>query len=415
MKYDKLPQKDIDIVRGLAAKLMEYEATPENIERRDAWYKLDSGAGDRTMVLAEAGGVQQEVFPEAHFKCESEQGRGLERGLYRQLFNFEQLKDDHVIEPFINIPWQVDQGNYGVEAVQHVPDTDGSLGARSWDAPLKNLDEDFNLLKPREFSVNRDKTYAQKEALEKVFEGITPVRIRGKFWWTLGMTINAIDLIGLENLMLYMFDNPEGLHRLMAFLCDDHIRFAKWLEGEGLLCLDNENDYIGSGSMGYTGKLPQKDWKPGDKVRTCDMWALLESQETVGVGPEQFEEFIFPYQAEIAEHFGQIYYGCCEPVHTRIHILKRLSNLARMSVSPWADEEKMAAELGRDIVYSRKPNPSLISTGNFDEAVIRRDLRKTLDTARGCRLEIVMKDVHTLNNEPERLSRWVQIAREEIG
>jgi len=25
-----------------------------------------------------------------------------------------------------------------------------------------------------------------------------------------------------------------------------------------------------------------------------------------------------------------------------------------------------------------------------------------------------MKDVHTLNNEPERLPRWVEIAREEV-
>jgi hypothetical protein len=72
------------------------------------------------------------------------------------------------------------------------------------------------------------------------------------------------------------------------------------------------------------------------------------------------------------------------------------------------------AEFGGRYVYSRKPNPTLISTERFDEAAIREDVRRTLTAARGCRIEIVMKDVHTLNNEPARLPRWVQLAREVI-
>jgi len=74
----------------------------------------------------------------------------------------------------------------------------------------------------------------------------------------------------------------------------------------------------------------------------------------------------------------------------------------------------MARECGAEIVYSRKPNPSLISTERFDEDAIRADLRRTLDVARGCRVELVMKDVHTLNNQPVRLARWVQLAREAV-
>lgn len=75
----------------------------------------------------------------------------------------------------------------------------------------------------------------------------------------------------------------------------------------------------------------------------------------------------------------------------------------------------MADALGCDFVFSRKPNPALISTERFDETAIRADIRRTLEAARGCRLEIIMKDVHTLNNEPARLARWVRIAREEIS
>ena len=74
----------------------------------------------------------------------------------------------------------------------------------------------------------------------------------------------------------------------------------------------------------------------------------------------------------------------------------------------------MAEALGRDYVFSRKPNPALISTGIFDEDAIRADIRETLDVAGDCRLEIIMKDVHTLDNDPTRLARWVELAREEI-
>ena len=101
-------------------------------------------------------------------------------------------------------------------------------------------------------------------------------------------------------------------------------------------------------------------------------------------------------------------------IDERLHVLKRLPNLARVSVSPWADEAFTARELGRDMVYSRKPNPTLISTERFDEDAIRADLRHTLEVARDCRVEIIMKDVHTLCNEPARLPRWVEIAREVI-
>ena len=176
-------------------------------------------------------------------------------------------------------------------------------------------------------------------------------------------------------------------------------------------------DYIGSGSEGYVPDLPAPGFVPGRPARLRDQWVLLESQETVGVGPELFKEFIFGYQQEIADQFGLVYYGCCEPVHTRWHVLEKFANLRAVSVSPWCDEDFMAEHLGRRRVYSRKPNPTLISTERFDEAAIRADLRKTLQATRrhGCATEIIMKDVHTLHNEPDRLARWVQLAREECA
>ena len=72
----------------------------------------------------------------------------------------------------------------------------------------------------------------------------------------------------------------------------------------------------------------------------------------------------------------------------------------------------MAEALGRQYIYCRKPNPALISSERFNEEEIRADLRRTLRTARNCCLEFAMKDVHTLSRQPQRLARWVALARE---
>lgn len=412
----KPTEHDVNILRQLAERKAKIAQDPVNLERKNLWYKLDSGTDGRPMVLAEVWGVRDETLPlpDSILQCKNPWARKIEYGLRCEIYQFDVLKDDHVVEPYINTNWKVQVSDYGVQSVKHSGDREGKMGAGRWDPPIRDLDKDFERLHPRTYTVDRKTTCAEKERMERVFGDILPVRIRGSFWWTMGMTIVAIDLIGLENLMLYMFDNPGGLHRLMTFLRDDHLAYAEWLEQEGLLSLNNENDYIGSGSMGYTRDLPRPDWIEGKSARMKDQWVLLESQETVGVGPDQFEEFIFPYQLSIAEKFGKCYYGCCEPVNNRWHILKRISNLARVSVSPWADEEFMAQELGSDVIYSRKPNPTLISTGIFDEEAIRADISHTLAVAKDCRVEIIMKDVHTLNNQPERLPRWVELTREVI-
>jgi hypothetical protein len=49
----------------------------------------------------------------------------------------------------------------------------------------------------------------------------------------------------------------------------------------------------------------------------------------------------------------------------------------------------------------------------FDEERIQLQLRKALQATRNCRVEVVMKDNHTIRNDPTRAVRWVRIAREE--
>ena len=403
---------DVAVLRDLGRRVRAIAQDPVNRERREAWLALGELRATRPMILAETGGVRGELYDSVPLRCTEDWARELEANFNDVIFRFEQVKDDHVILPCINCGWNVSITDFGVVSKKEYGDNAGKLASYHWDPPIKDLDRDFGKLRHRQFSVGREQTRVWMAHLKQVFDGILDVRLRGTYWWTMGMTIQAIDLIGLEPFMLAMYDHPKELHRLMAFLRDDALALFDWLEKEDLLTLNNENDYIGSGSEGFTRRLPQSENGP---VRAKDLWVLSESQETVGVSPELFEEFVFQYQLPVMERFGLCYYGCCEPVHTRWHVLKRIPNLQRVSVSPWCDETFMAEHLGRDYVFSRKPNPTLISCEKFDEDLIRRDLRNTLAVAKDCNLEIVMKDVHTLNNHPERLGRWVRLARECSG
>lgn len=409
---------DRAVLRDVAARYREICESPVNIERQRLWTAHNDLRESRPLVLIESFPATDEIVTEDTLQCEEEWARNIERSLRVKIAHFEQIDDDDPFDPYIQINWSTGATDYGVTAKTEYSAsrtrTDRVEGSYRWEPPIQNIARDFEKLRPRTFSVDRGATLARKAHLEDVFDSVLPVRIRGGYWWTTGMTIVAVNLIGLEQLMLYMFDDPEGLHRIMAFLRDDHIAHANWLESEGLLTLNNEGDWIGSGSRGHTTDLPADDYVPGTPARLKDLWVLSESQETVGVGPAQFEEFIFPYQQAVTEKFGLTYYGCCEPVHSRWDVLRRFSNLRSVSVSPWANEVYMGEALGRDYVYSRKPNPTLISTSTWDEDAIREDVRTTLRAARHCNVEIVMKDVHTLAGHPERAARWVALTREVI-
>ena len=403
--------KDIEILRRLGGTFAAICASPPNAAKRKLITDLNSLRAERPLVFATPDGAWGEILPQSSLECEDPLARGWERKIKAYIYSAEVLQDDSAFEPYINIPWRVKQDDFGFTVnVQHGE----NRGSCHWDAPIKDLEQGLKEIKPRLYSVDKARAYAELETAQQVFAGILNARIRDANYWTMGLTWECIRLIGLQELMLYMYDQPDNLKALMAFMRDEHLRYLQWLEDNGLLCLNNADDYIGSGGFGYTRELPGADYRPGMPVRPRQMWVLSESQETVGVSPEMFEEFILEYQATITDKFGLVYYGCCEGLHQRIDpIIKRMKNLRYVSVSPWCDQKIIADKLGENYVFSRKPNPATICV-SFDEEAIRKDIRETLEVTRGLQVQFMMKDTHTVQNDMSRIPRWVQIAREEI-
>jgi hypothetical protein len=93
-------------------------------------------------------------------------------------------------------------------------------------------------------------------------------------------------------------------------------------------------------------------------------------------------------------------------------VLRRIPNLRRVSMSPWTNPERGAAELRDEYVYSCKPTPALLAEERWRPDAARAYLRGILEKTRGCRLEIIMKDISTLRYEPQRLWEWERMAME---
>ena len=224
------------------------------------------------------------------------------------------------------------------------------------------------------------------------------------------MTWDYINLRGLEDFMCDFLAEPEWVHRMMNLLCDGVIERLEEFERKGLLPDNTGGTYVGSGGFGYTDQLNPK----AGAVKLKDMWGFVESQETTAINPDMYGEFILPYHKKIAEHFGLNCYGCCEPFNPRWKYVRQLPRLRRVSVSPFSDWSTVPELLGKEYIASIKPIPTPLASYNMDEEVVRRDCRLAVEQTKGAICEFIMKDNHTLGNNPQNAVRWVEIMREEI-
>jgi hypothetical protein len=402
-----LPGNERTYLRELARKQAAYAALPVMAQRRQMWRDLNDGRpGARPPVVVETWTFDRDFMPAKVFRCASETGRSIEGQLLRNVRNHELLDDDKVIPSIFELGWFTDIDHLGVQIQsESVPDSQGVAMAYRFLHPAKNAKEALALLRPAVCRVDRERTLAWKAFLEELFDGLLEVKLTTGIFGATSLTQQVIRLMGMEAFFTAMYDNPDDLHRLMAFLRDNALRVMRWAEAEGLLRLP---DYL-------TNRLPAPGYK-GPAARLRDMWGSSESQETVGISPAMFHEFCFPYYRAICEPMGLLYFGCCEPAHPFWDDLRRLPHLKNISISRWCDQRFMGDALrGTDIVFSRKPDPKFFGVDvKLDEAAWVAHIRETLEATRGVFVEFIMRDVYTVHGNLGKPRRAIELARNEI-
>lgn len=421
--FANIDEKDIHRLRELAKEWVEIAALDEMQERKRGWKALHGLKPIRPMILFETFAVSGFVNDEEDLSCENELLRNVEKTMVYSLKQYRELEDDIVLEPYFRLSWKVLKSDHGVKIVErHAEDSLAYLS----NFPIQTI-EDIDKLKPRSYTVDRETSLVVKERIENIFGDILPVVIGNydhffpdlgftPFTGTnfVGLTMDLFKLVGSDNMMFWAYDNPDQIHRIMRYLCDDRVRFFKWMSQEGLLDFNSDTQCSCPSSYGYVLDLPEVG--TGRKAELKDCWVWPESQETSTVSPEMFNEFYLPYIAEVSNMFGLAYYGCCEPVDDRIeHIKKAIPGLRTVSISGWNDFRRIGDALGKDYVHCKKPNPTFLSGKEPDWASARKDLEDSWAACPGGNMEFVVRDVYDIDGDMNRLSEWVRMAKDVVG
>jgi hypothetical protein len=407
---DAINSNERNVIRDLARQVAAIAALPVQNERRLLWRDHNSLRPCRPLFRILPEGSWREILPEQKLICKNPEERRLEWTLRSTIIQ-HQWRDDGVIDGRIRVAKKIHSTGWGVET-KHSDKTE-EHGSWAFEPVIK---EPEDLKKMRHPVITYDET-ASKAALQRTQDllgDILPVELCGAIRPYYHLMAEWTGLRGLEQVMMDMYENPAFLHDAMNFLTEGHQGILKQALQQKLLATNHDGPMVNQGAHGYVDGLPAPGFDPAN-VRCSDIWALAEAQELAQVSPDQHAEFALTYERKLLEPFSLTCYGCCEDLTNKLEHIVTLPGMRRISISPWSNLERCSERLKGNYIMCWKPQPSFL-VGNFDENVIRLDLRSGLESAmrHGCRIDFILKDTHTCENHPERFDRWAAIAREEI-
>jgi len=404
-------KKDTRVLRDLVKQYVELAHKPVQAERRELWSDLLSLRPCRPPVLANYGMWNvwcREVFGDHAMRCQDPLFRAHERNLRMAIFH-DSVGDDCILEPWLGEE-AVKDGSwgrlFGVE--QRLTDKPQEGGAGAYQPAIKDWADVANL-RPVRHRIDEEATAQKIARLRDAVGDLIEIDVsRGPAFsgfmadvsWHLAM------LRGLEQMMVDMYESPKELHALAAFIRDAVLACQDAAEAAGDYGLTNH----GIQEEPYSRELA---WpRPNARGRKrADLWCFCAAQEFALISPAFHDEFLLQYQLPIISRFGLVAYGCCEDLTQKIAMLRQVPNLRLIAVTPRADVRRCAEQIGTDYVLSWRPNPADMACCGFDAAKIRRIIREGMEACRGLRVCIHLKDIETLEGDPTRLARWVQLVR----
>ncbi len=401
---------DKAVLRELGEAFARIGNLPVQREKAELWRRLNDGEAVRPLVY-----INEEPWPELAEAnadelacvCADPLLRRIEQGMRVTLYRWRHYPVDSILLPQIECAKVWSSTGIGIsqqgETIQH-----GAVSAQHFTPQIESV-EDIGKIQMPEVRYDAEATARREALLNEIFAGVLPVRVGGikHIWFT--PWDNLIRLVHLENIMMDMLDDPEFVDAMVSRYVDAKMHELDRFEALGLLDAGAGPCRVGSGGYGHTRELPET----GQALPCAQLWGCGNAQIFSEVSPPMHWDFSLRHELRWLSRWGMTYYGCCEPLHLKLGILKRIPNLRKISVSPWFDIPQGLENGAGDYVLSVKPNPAIFAEDDFDEARARREIRKLLDQAAGCRVELIMKDISTVRNDPTRLWRWAEIAMEE--
>ncbi len=403
-----ITDKDRQRLRGLAAAQAEQAHGEQNARIYADWMAHGHGeTGSRPMIRIELDTFEQDILPDLQ-RCEGDEARMIERRLLKATANQTLFGDDTLVPDHYAISNHLWFTAFGLPVRK-----EASAGLGHHFVPyLTDLEEDFSLLGPSVYGADPEGEKREAETAHGLFGDLLPVR-RISNCMGACLTQDIVHIMSMEDMYVAMIDEPALFTQMLDRLTDDYIAFFDQLASGGNLISGARDQHLGQGTYCFTGEL--QDGVQGAALK--QMWLYMDSQESAGISASMYEELVFPAYKKVAEAFGLVSYGCCEAVHALWDTcLSKLQNLRKVSISPWCDEEYMGERLrGSGVVYLRKPSPNLLGVGaTLDEEAVKAHIGRSAKAARGCRLELIQRDVYAVNRDPAKVRRYVELMRDQL-
>jgi hypothetical protein len=334
----------------------------------------------------------------------------VESELRATLYLWRHMRTDMVVDPVFYSSYVYHDSGYGL-AIQSVPGVVAdSFGAEAY-VPILHSEADLERIQLPVITADWPATERRYQMTCDRLGDALPVVKRGvAHLWTAPWD-TLVRWWGTTQLYRDLRKRPAFVHAGIARMMTALLARLDQLEALGLLSVSDGNHRVGSGGLGITDELPAADYA-GGAARPRDQWGTSTGQIFSGVSPAMHDEFCLQYELRWLERFGLNCYGCCEPLHDKIKIVRQIPRLRRISMSPWVDVAAAAAEIQRDYIFSHKPSPAIFAWERWDAERARQELCQALDRARGCVIEIIMKDISTCRRDPRRLWEWCALALE---
>lgn len=399
---------DKKILRKVAEEYLEFALDPVQDERR----KLHTAVNDLKMIrpvvmLDELPWNEMNFNGELTNECEDEYLRSVETFFRRTIFQQKYFPGDTIIRPYFGVGKVIDATDNGVTVEEKIiVHEEGNHIVSHEFVDQFSKDEDLNKLKFQKFTYNEAETVRRCNLLGDAIGDIMPVRIVGGLDH---FSVNTWDDIsryrGVTPLLMDLVMRPEFSHDLVRKITDMYLDTLRQYEE---LEVFNDDPISLHCTPILTNDLPKP--KEGEKITRKHIWGRGEAQIFASVSKEMRDEFDIDYMIESIGSCGLSYYGCCEPLDDMVDILERIPNLRKISITPWADVENAANNIGKRYVLSSKPTPSSVAVADLDVKNLEKEISKSLNACRdhGCNVDMVLKDISTCCRNPQNIIKWEQ-------
>ena len=213
--------RDIEILKSLAVRTAEVAALPVQKERLRQWIALNGLKPERPLfTIDQIPWHEMDVDGFLEPRCEDDFARQIETFLRRQLYKWDHMRDDLVIEPHINIPMAVEGITYGIDVVEEVITTDDTndVVSHMYIDQFKT-EEDLEKLKDPVVRLSEEENSRREDLAHEAFDGILEVRMDG---YTPAMNLwdSIVRWRGVDSLLIDLIDRPEFMHKLIGRVTD---------------------------------------------------------------------------------------------------------------------------------------------------------------------------------------------------